>query len=51
MDMEKFEFKIDGPLLKNGNMYEYIDGDKIVLSTLEKGDDLIIKDQWKREYH
>ncbi len=32
-------------------MYEYIDGDKIVHSTLESGDDLFIKDQWKREYH
>ncbi len=32
-------------------MYEYIDGDRIVHSTLESGRDLIIKDQWKREYH
>lgn len=32
-------------------MYEYIDGDKIVHNTLESGADLIIKDQWKREYH
>ncbi len=32
-------------------MYEYIDGDKIVHSTLESGEDLFIKDQWKREYH
>ncbi len=32
-------------------MYEYIDGDTIIHSTLESGKDLIIKDQWKREYH
>jgi len=32
-------------------MYEYIDGDRIVHSTLESGRDLIIKDQWKRDYH
>ncbi len=32
-------------------MYEHIDGDTIVHSTLESGKDLIIKDQWKREYH
>jgi len=32
-------------------MYEYIDGDRIVHSTLESGKDLIIKDQWKRKYH
>lgn len=32
-------------------MYEYINGDKIVHSTLESGEDLIIKDQWQREYH
>ncbi len=32
-------------------MYEHIDGDTIVHSTLGSGKDLIIKDQWKREYH
>jgi len=32
-------------------MYEHIDGDTIVHSTLESGKDLIVKDQWKREYH
>ena len=32
-------------------MYEYINGDKVVHSTLESGEDLIIKDQWQREYH
>lgn len=32
-------------------MYEYINGDKIVHSTLESGEDLFINDQWKREYH
>ena len=32
-------------------MYEHINGDSIVHSTLESGKDLIIKDQWKREYH
>jgi len=32
-------------------MYEYINGDSIVHSTLKSGRDLIIKDQWKREYH
>ena len=32
-------------------MYEYIEGDSIVHSTLRSGRDLIIKDQWKREYH
>ncbi len=32
-------------------MYEYINGDRIVHSTLKSGKDLIIKDQWKREYH
>lgn len=32
-------------------MYEYISSDKIVHSTLKSGRDLIIKDQWKREYH
>jgi len=32
-------------------MYEYINGDRIVHSTLKSGRDLIIKDQWKREYH
>jgi len=32
-------------------MYEYISGDRIVHSTLESGKDLIIEDQWKREYH
>ncbi|GAI20567.1 unnamed protein product, partial [marine sediment metagenome] len=32
-------------------MYEYINGDTIVHSTLKSGKDLIIKDQWKREYH
>ena len=32
-------------------MYEYIDGDKIVHSTLKSGEDLIIRDQWNRKYH
>ena len=32
-------------------MYEYINGDSIVHSTLKSGKGLIIKDQWKREYH
>ncbi len=32
-------------------MYEHIDGDTIVHSTLESGNDLIVKDQWKRKYH
>ncbi len=32
-------------------MYEYINGDRIVHSTLKSGKDLIIKNQWKREYH
>jgi len=32
-------------------MYEYINGDSIVHSTLKSGKNLIIKDQWKREYH
>lgn len=32
-------------------MYEYIYGDKIMQSTLERGEDLFLKDQWKREYH
>lgn len=32
-------------------MYNYINGDSIIHSTLESGEDLIIKDQWKREYN
>ena len=28
-------------------MYEHINGDRVVHSTLESGKDLIIKDQWK----
>ena len=32
-------------------MYKYIDGDRVIHSTLESGEDLVIKDQWKREYH
>ena len=32
-------------------MYEHINGDTVVHSTLESGKDLIVKDQWKREYH
>ena len=32
-------------------MYKYIDGDVVIHSTLESGEDLLIKDQWKREYH
>lgn len=32
-------------------MYKYIDGDVVIHSTLESGEDMVIKDQWKREYH
>lgn len=32
-------------------MSKYIDGNGVIHSTLESGDDLLIKDQWKREYH
>jgi hypothetical protein len=32
-------------------MYEYIEGDKIVHSTLESGEDISVRDQWNREYH
>jgi len=32
-------------------MYKYIDGDVVIHSTLESGEDILIKDQWKREYH
>jgi len=28
-------------------MYEYINDDRVVHSTLESGRDLVIKDQWK----
>ena len=32
-------------------MYKYIDGGVVIHSTLESGEDILIKDQWKREYH
>ena len=32
-------------------MCEYIDGDRIVHSTIESGRDIFIEDQWKWEYH
>jgi len=32
-------------------MYEHINGDRIVHSTLQSGKNLVVKDQWKREYH
>ena len=32
-------------------MYKYIDGDVVVHSTLESGEDMMIKDQWKRVHH
>lgn len=32
-------------------MYKYIDSTGVIHSTLESGDDILIKDQWKRNYH
>lgn len=32
-------------------MYKYIDGNVVIHSTLESGEDVLIKDQWKRDYH
>ena len=32
-------------------MNKYIDGAVVIHSTLESGKDIVIKDQWKREYH
>jgi hypothetical protein len=32
-------------------MNKYINGDVVIHSTLESGEDIVIKDQWKREYH
>ena len=32
-------------------MYKYIDGGVVIHSTINSGEDILIKDQWKREYH
>lgn len=32
-------------------MYKYIGPKGVIHSTLDSGDDIFIKDQWKREYH
>jgi len=32
-------------------MYKYIDGDVVIQNTLESGEDIVIKDNWKKEHH